>query len=238
MAAGASGPANAALQAVGERLRRNTLRTSSELACNVALPALKRPEMRATALAVLELCLKGFQGFERPETLPALLTVMARSQLENGDLEGGRKRLDDYLASVDTAYQRYGGDYPVYQRKQAIQTVATEFARAGFWSDSLEALGRYMDAPTSSNYGETPLGGALVPLVQLLENQPAKVAVRGAQGLDTPDADPACRPDAHRAPVSRRAPRRVLERDQGGARKSEARSPTRSAPRWPALPRS
>ncbi|MEJ7636420.1 MAG: DUF1583 domain-containing protein [Singulisphaera sp.] len=225
MAAGAHGPANAALQAVGERLKRNTLRTSSELACNVALPALKRAETRATALSVLDLCLKGFQGFERPETLPALLTVMARSQLENGDLEGGRKRLDEYLTSVDSAYQRYSGDYPVHQRRMAIQTVATEFARAGFGSDSLEALGRYMDAPVSSNYGETSLSGALVPLVQQLENQPAKVRYEALKTwtLPTPTRRVVRMPTALR---SLDEPPAVFSKGSKGDRKSRGGKPS------------
>ncbi len=56
IAGGEIEPAIRALKAISERLKRDTLRPTTELACHVALPALERPETRAAALAVLDAC--------------------------------------------------------------------------------------------------------------------------------------------------------------------------------------
>jgi tetratricopeptide (TPR) repeat protein len=173
LAGGTPEAANAALRGALDRLKKNTLRTTAELACHVALPALRRPDTTAAALAVLDLALKTYQGSEAQEPYPSLLTIAARRQLETGDVEGGRKRLGEYLDALDRSYTNYYGDYPVYLRKQGVLRVAAEFARAGLWTDTLDLLGRFVDAPAYSG-GDPPVGSALVLLARQLAQKPAK----------------------------------------------------------------
>ena len=74
-AAGEPDQSNQALKAIGERLKRDTLRPTTELACHAALPALERPETRDAALAVLDSCIKSQEGTEAAESPKALLLV-------------------------------------------------------------------------------------------------------------------------------------------------------------------
>ena len=165
--------AAAALEVVTSRLKKSTLRASAELACHAAVPALRQPETVPAALAVLDVCVKAYQGSDVPEPAASLLALMAARQLELGDIDGGRKRLNDYLDSADRSTVRYGGDYPVYLRKQTLLKVAAEFAHAGFWTDTLDVLGRFVDAPAYSG-GDPPVGHVLVLTVRQLASQPAK----------------------------------------------------------------
>ena len=100
---------------------------------------------------------------------------MARRQLKNGDVAGGRKRLDEYLEAGDRSNVRYSGDYPLYLRKQAIRTIAAEYARAGLWNDLLKSLGDFLDAPSSREYGNDPaMGDLLAMLAGQLASRPAR----------------------------------------------------------------
>ena len=58
-------------------------------------------------------------------------------------------------------------------RKQHLERVASEYARAGLWTDALAALGRFVDAPAYSG-GDPPVTGALVRLMRRLAATPAK----------------------------------------------------------------
>ena len=68
------------------------------------------------------------------------------------------------------------GDYPLYLRKQQLERVAAEYARAGLWADALAALGRFVDAPAYSG-GDPPVDDALVRLLAPARGQPGQGAV-------------------------------------------------------------
>ncbi len=175
LAGGEPEPANRALKAIAERLKRDTLRPTTELASHAALPALERPETRDVALAVLDACVKSHEGTEPPESVKSLLLVMARRQFQAGDVAGGRKRLEQYLEAGDRSNVRYAGDYPLYLRKQALRTIAAEYAHAGLWAEVLQALGDFVDAPTSQQYGgDLPTGDLLGLLAGQLASRPAR----------------------------------------------------------------
>src|SRR5271157_2941477 len=92
----------------------------------------------------------------------------------SGDTGAGRKRLVEYLDIMERSLaEYYGGDYVLYQRKIQLQRVAAEFARAGLWTDTLDWLGRFVDAPTYSG-GDPPAGDALSLLVRQSTGKPAK----------------------------------------------------------------
>ncbi|MFI5456257.1 MAG: DUF1583 domain-containing protein [Isosphaerales bacterium] len=163
----------AALKRLAARMKADTSRAASELACHAALPALDRPELAAPALEILDSSIKGFESTGQPEPLGTLLVILARHQFKLGDAAGGRKRLDAYLEAMEKNTIRYGGDYLLYLRKQQLQRVAAELARAGLWTDALAALGRFVDAPAYSG-GDPPIDDALVKVLRQLEARPAK----------------------------------------------------------------
>ena len=92
LAAGEADRANAALKAIAERLQRDTLRPTTELACHVALPALDRPNTQAVALTVLDACVKSHEG-TGPSEVAQVDDADHASPLasceESGDVAGG-----------------------------------------------------------------------------------------------------------------------------------------------------
>ena len=152
---------------------RDTLRSSAQLALHVALPALDHKETRKAGLGVLKACVRGFESPNAREPLGSLLLILARNEFLSGDVAAGRKELGDYVAIADRSLADYGGDYVLYQRKLQLHKVAVEFARAGLWSDALDWLGRFVDAPTYSG-GDPSAGEALSLLTRELASKPAK----------------------------------------------------------------
>ena len=91
-----------------------------------------------------------------------------------GEVAGGCKHLEEYLEAGDRSNVRYSGDYPLYLRKQAMRTVAGEYAQAGLWNDLLKSLGDFIDAPSSRDYGnDPPTGDLLAMLSGQLASRPA-----------------------------------------------------------------
>ena len=191
MASGDTAGTVAALKAIAARLKRDSLRTTAELACQAALPALVRsqPELANAAVEVLDGCAKGFENSYQPEPLGTLLILLARRQFQLGDAPGGRKRLDAYIEAMEKNASRYGGgDYPVLLRKQQYQRVASEYARAGLWPDALAALGRFVDTPVYSG-GDPPVTDALVRLLRRLAAGPAGERYETLRGWTMPTKD-------------------------------------------------
>ena len=178
---------NAALGALAERLKKDTLRTTADLALHAALPALDRDETRKAALDLLEVAVRGFEGPDQSEPLATLLLLSARNRFKTGDVEGGRKRLAAYLDTMERGLGDYGGDYVLYQRKVQYRNVATEFARAGLWTDTLDWLGRFVDAPRYSG-GDPTAGDVLRLLVTQLASKPAKERDKALRDWTLPTA--------------------------------------------------
>ena len=122
---------------------------------------------------MLDTCVKGLETSGQPEPLGTLLLVLARRQFQLGDAPGGRKRLEAYLEAMEKNTVRYAGDYPLYLRKQQLERIAAEYARAGLWTDALASLARFVDAPAYS-YGDPPVDDVLVRLLRQIEASPAK----------------------------------------------------------------
>ena len=121
---------------------------------------------------MLDAGVKGLENSGQPEPLGSLLLMLARRQFQLGDAAGGRKRLEAYLEASEKNTLNYGGDYPLYFRKQQLERVAAEFARAGLWTDALAALGRFVDAPAYSG-GDPPVDDTLVRVLRQLDGKPA-----------------------------------------------------------------
>ena len=166
---------SAALTAILERLKTDTLRASADLAMHAALPAMDRPGALKPALEVMEVGAKGFGGGGDPENNPAgpLMLMIARRHFAAGDVEAARKRLDSYAEAMERdAGVYYGGDYVLYIRKNNLKTVAGEYARVGDWSRALDQLGKFLDAPSYSG-GEPDSGDVLGRTLDLIAAAPA-----------------------------------------------------------------
>ena len=192
LALAGSDPAQAvtALQAIATRVKTDTSRTTSELVCQAALPALDRaePELAKAALEIIDVSVKGFESSGRPEPLGTLLLVLARRQFQLGDAAGAGKRLEAYLEAQEKTTLRYGGDYPVYLRKQQLERVAAEFARAGAWTEALAALARFVDAPVYSG-GDPPVDDVLVQVLNKLAASPAQERYKTLHDWTMPTKD-------------------------------------------------
>ncbi len=179
-----------ALRAIAERMKNDTSRTTSELACHAAIPALENrdPEVAKAAILVLDSACKGIETAAQPEPLGSLLLMLARRQFQLGDASGARKRLDSFLEATEKSAIRYGGDYILYVRKQQLERVAAEYARAGLWSDAFAALGRFLDAPAYSG-GEPPVDSTLVRALSRIESRPAKEQYETLHAWTMPEKD-------------------------------------------------
>lgn len=173
LAGGDDARTSKALDGVAERLKSNVLRSSAELGCHVALPAMARPATANASLSLLDLCLKPLQTPTVIEPAASLVMVMARRQFELGDTDGGRKRLNEYTELNDRNGTRYAGDYPLFLRKRVLQRVAAELARFGRWTEVLDTLGRFADIPSSTSQPDPPIAYELGLLIRHLDTQPA-----------------------------------------------------------------
>jgi tetratricopeptide (TPR) repeat protein len=179
---------NKELGEIAERFKRNATRATADLACHVAIPALDRPETAAAAQALIDTTLKTYEATNAFEPTHSLLLLIARQHLKSGDADTARKRFDLYLEAIDRNYSRYSGDYPIYQRKLALQQIVSEYARAGLADDALTLLGRFVDAPAYSG-GDPPLGAALDLLLNQLAKRPAAERYETLRAWTMPAAD-------------------------------------------------
>jgi hypothetical protein len=164
------------LRELADRLKRDTLQNTAELACHAAIPALDLPGGSGLALPMVEAAARTMSGGNGngQETLGPLLLSIARRKFKDQKPDEAKITLRTYLEKMQESSVRYGGDYSLYVRKQQLATVAAEFARAGQVADTWEMLGRFADAPTSKDYGGDPdLGGALSRAIRMVVALPA-----------------------------------------------------------------
>jgi tetratricopeptide (TPR) repeat protein len=161
------------LTGLESRLRKDTLQNSAMLACLAALPALDFPETAAPARAVLELAVKNLASRSESEPLADLHCVLAHADFKANRVAEGRKQMQNYQNVLMRNIGNYGGDYGLYVRKQNLQKVAAEYARAGQWSDALDLLGQFVDAPAYRG-GDPSLGNIVTMLARQFATLPAR----------------------------------------------------------------
>ena len=165
--------ATRALGELHERHRNEASRATADLLCHVALPAYfdGAGGVKSKALDLITAAEKSLEGANQPEPLGTIMLRVARAQLDQGDVAGGRKRLEDYLAMNDRVRPNYNGDYGLFLRRRELEQVAGIYARVGRWSDALESLGRMADiTTTNSDYGRMNTGQATARTLQLMDS--------------------------------------------------------------------
>jgi hypothetical protein len=190
LAAGNDDAAVAGLKSLAARLKRETLRSTAELACHAALPALERPrrDVAAAAIEVLDGGARGLESNAEPEPLGALLVAMARRQWPLGDIAGGRKHLDVYLEATDRYAGRLGGNAASAVRRRSLARVASEYARAGMWAEARNLLGRYADT-TAAAVADPDVTDVLARAIRQLDSAPAGERYRTLHDWTMPAAD-------------------------------------------------
>ena len=192
LAVAADDPAGSieALGAIAARMKNDTSRTTSELACHAAIPALEHraPEVAKAALSLLDSCTKGLDTSGGPEPLASLLLMLARRQFQLGENAAGRKQLEAYLESAEKSSVRYAGDYVMYVRKQQLERVAGEYARAGLWADAMASLGRFLDTPSYSG-GDPPVDSTLLRVLARIESSPVQDQYKTLHAWTMPEKD-------------------------------------------------
>ena len=165
--------AGKALEGLAVRLKKDTLQNSAALACLAALPALDQPETAGPGRAVLEVAVKNLAGSQGAEPLAGLHLALAQASFRAGQVAEGRKQMQSYHSVLTRTMANYGGDYGLYVRKQHLQQVATEYARAGQTADALDTLGQFVDAPAYRG-GDPALGNVLTLLARHFSALPAR----------------------------------------------------------------
>ena len=159
---------SSSLEAIQQRLGRDTLRSTAELAFRVAIPALEIPELEPSARAVVD---QGLKNLGNHSGVTELLLLLARHNLGRGDVATARKNIDAYIASSEST-EAGNADYSSYLKRTAYQNAANEFVRAGQVEDALRLLGLYEDMPASRYWGN-PSFDALPLLFRLIQIRPA-----------------------------------------------------------------
>jgi tetratricopeptide (TPR) repeat protein len=173
---------------LAERLERDTLQTTAELACHAAMPALHAAATSDAACPVVERATKNMavQQSVNEEPIGSLMFALARLRFERKEFEAGRKQLQDYLNVIDRTLSRYGGDYGPHRRKQVVARIGAEYVRAGLLTDALDMLGQVADAPQTRYGGDQPLGGLAAALASQIRARPAAERYELLQGWVMP----------------------------------------------------
>jgi tetratricopeptide (TPR) repeat protein len=171
LAGGDKPGAQAALDWIGQRLQKDTLDNTTELACQAALPALGHSDLAAAAAAIISQAARSLSR-TGPEPAATLNLTLARFHFLNRNGPEGGKYLREYLRVSESVSNRYNPSYGVQQRRQRLELVANEYAQAGLLNEALEALGQYADTPRF-RWSDTPVRGSLVAaLNRLLTSHP------------------------------------------------------------------
>ncbi len=170
----------AILPDLADRLKRDPLKVTAELACHAAIPALDVSGAEGLALSMVESAVKAMAAGpgeveENGEgVLTPLVVAIARRKFKDHKPDEARATLVAYMERTQQEAIRQGGDYSLYSRKMTLALVAGEFARAGLTADAWDLLGRFADAPSLNEYGSDPeIGPTLGRSIRLLLALPA-----------------------------------------------------------------
>lgn len=168
------------LATLARQLERETSRANAELGSHAALSALSLAPAAANARAVLRAAIETLDrngsNYAASASVPAgLRRHLARLEFAAGDTAAGRRWLEGLVASQERASSLNNGNSSIaaYYTRGVLLQVATELARAGLLSETLEALGTFHDAPTYVG-GDPPIGATLAAIQPRLLALPAR----------------------------------------------------------------
>jgi tetratricopeptide (TPR) repeat protein len=144
------------LEALTQRLEKDTQPKTAELACHVALPALNVERTSAAAEALITAAARNLGKQAENTVEPNLLLVLARHRFDHGDPAGGLARLREMLGTVERQVTRNAGrnaQWADQQRQWLHDKAALELVRAGRWDDVLVMLGASADANAAFGKG-------------------------------------------------------------------------------------
>lgn len=179
-----------------DRLKQDSLQYTNELACHVAVPAMTRPEVAPSAIALLEMAVEHFQqnGMQgraslTEEPMRSYRFLLARRHLKHGNPDAGKQHLEQYLSYLIPLYKRYNVEAGQQRRKADLLKIAAEFARAGFRDEALRCLGEHVDLPTARNSSTEGAGRASAVILGILAQGSAadRYNLLKAWTLPTPD---------------------------------------------------
>ncbi len=159
------------LNALTKLLTGSAPQSTAEQACLIAIPALQAPEVRSSALAVLEATSKTFANGLGEEPTASLSLILARDHHAQGQIEETRKALRNYATALDRAPSSVKGDAALSLRKANSTRLIREQLQLGLLSDALDGLGQFCEtAPPKS--GDPPLGDILTSVARQLAARP------------------------------------------------------------------
>jgi tetratricopeptide (TPR) repeat protein len=127
-----------------QRLKKDTLRHTAALFCQVTAPLLEHKELAPAALPVLERAVKNLAAAGGEQPAMNMLLFLARHDFAQGKIKEGKARLKEVAGMSLRSVVRGGGQSPLIWK---MQDVTQEYIRAGLFSDSLELIGMAVDLP-------------------------------------------------------------------------------------------
>jgi hypothetical protein len=151
---------------LGQRLRTDKSPASAELACHVALPALRNKKLAPTARPVLDQATAIFQAAHSIELTTGLAILSARALFDQGRREEANEKLKDAVIAL---LNDEG------QIADQLLRLGHEFIRAGQTSEALQLLGFVALAPNLSTQQLYPamINGLYASFARHLASHPA-----------------------------------------------------------------
>ncbi len=179
-ARGDGAEASRGIDALAALMDQDKLRSTVELGCLVALPALDQPATHAAAASLIEKGVATLQAAGAESEAGRLRVALARDQFAAGKADDARGTLRAHLealqqgsASGQSRARMTGASYTT--RRENDKAVADELARGGQWDEALEALGRYADArPSAGEPFSASQGFAAVAVARHLSGLPPR----------------------------------------------------------------
>ncbi len=167
---------NVALTWFKEKLAKDTLQNTSDLACHAAFPCLKVKVLEEQALQVIEAALQSFiQQANNGATEPAasMQMFLVKHYLSHGkDQQKIKKGIQEYLKIAEKGGRNQDADSWSYQRRGFFIQAARLFAEADMPTDALDLLGQYVDLANKKSryyYGDDPeFGTSIISLSKYL----------------------------------------------------------------------
>ena len=174
------------LEAIDQRMAKDTLQTSAELACHAALPALAVAETEKAALPILDQAVKTLSsGTASEEPVTSLHVALARYHFAAGRVEEGRGpapgRPERVRPAVTTGQPERGDE--AYRRRLNVLKVAAEYVRQAIGPTPSTCLASIPTPRTRSTTTATPAGST--PSLRWPASSP-----RGRPASDTTSSRP------------------------------------------------
>lgn len=161
---------NEALAWFKEKLAKETLQNTADLACHAAFPCLKVPALHDQALQVIEAATLSYLAKANTGSIEPALSLqlfLAKHYQEKGlDKEKLKKGIEEYLKIAEKGGRGQDPDSWTHQRRNFLSQAAQLYAEAGLSEQAFDLMGQYVDMTNQNTryyYGDGTDPSPVVP---------------------------------------------------------------------------